>query len=150
MPWLLPRGGLLPLVVWCVAAISDYADGPLARHRDAVSFAGAVLDNVADVAFVPAGLGTAAVLGLVSWVVPVSIGLSAGAYGVASVRSRVGQPRLARSSIGHWAGVLNYACLGLVAGAVAWEDARLKFLVAVAAAATAALHLAAVAARWLP
>jgi len=149
MPWLLSRGGLLPLVVWCVAALSDYADGPLARHRDEVSFAGAVLDNVADVAFVLGGLATAAALGLISWAVPASIGLSAGAYGVASVRSRAGPPRLARSRIGHWAGVLNYVCLGVVAGAVAWEDPRLTFLVAAAATVTAGVNLAAVAARWL-
>src|SRR5262249_8060704 len=117
-PWLLHRGGTLPLLVWCAAALSDYVDGPLARRRNEVSRGGAVLANVADVVFVLGGLTAAAALGLVSWVVPASIALSAGAYLVASMRPRRGV-QLSRSRLGHWAGVLNYLCLGVVTGAIA-------------------------------
>ena len=146
MPWLLLRGGSLPLMAWGVAALSDYIDGPLARRRREVSLAGAILDNVADVTFVLAGLAAAAALGLVSWVVPVSIGLSAGAYAAASMRPRK-ETALARSRLGHWAGVVNYACLGVVTGAVAWPGDRWRPVLEVAAAATAGLNLSAVGSR---
>ena len=124
LPYLLVRGGWPPVVVWIAASLSDYLDGPLARRRGTSTPGGAILDNVADITFVLAGLTTAAALRLVSWVVPASIALSASAYAAASALRRdaagaVG-PRLARSRLGHWAGVANYACLGVAAGAAAW------------------------------
>jgi phosphatidylglycerophosphate synthase len=146
MPWLLLRGGSLPLIVWAIAALSDYVDGPLARRRSETSLAGAVLDNVADVTFVLGGLGAAAALGRVSWIVPLSIGLSAGAYAAASARPRR-ETALARSRLGHWAGVVNYVCLGLVSGSVAWPDDRWRLVLGAAGGATAALNLAAVGSR---
>ena len=146
MPWLLLQGGPLPLVAWGLAALSDCLDGPLARRRNEVSRGGAILDNVADIAFVLAGLVVAAALGLVTWLVPGSIALSAGAYAAASVRPRRGAV-LARSRLGHWAGVLNYVCLGLVSGSMALPDGRWGMVLAAAAAATAGLNLAAVGSR---
>jgi CDP-diacylglycerol--glycerol-3-phosphate 3-phosphatidyltransferase len=149
LPYLLLRGGWPPLVAWVVASLSDYLDGPLARRRGTSSPRGAILDNVADVAFVLVGLATAAALGLVSWLVPVSIGLSAAAYALASARRRAGDgaPRLARSRLGHWAGIANYACLGVAAGAVAWPGPSWAPLLTAAGATTAGINLAAVAAR---
>jgi phosphatidylglycerophosphate synthase len=147
MPWLLARGGVLPLLAWGVAALSDYTDGPLARRRGTASLRGAVLDSVADIAFVLSGLATAAALGLVSWVVPASIGLSAGAFAAASAHPRPPEDRLARTRLGHWAGIANYACLGVVTAAVAWPDSRWAPLLAVAATTTAGLNVAAVAGR---
>ena len=149
LPYLLLRGGWPALVAWMAASLSDYLDGPLARRRGTSSPRGAILDNVADVVFVLVGLTTAAALGLVSWLVPVSIGLSAGAYAVASARRRGGDgtPRLARSRLGHWAGVANYACLGVAAGAVAWPGPWWAPLLTAAGATTAGVNLAAVAGR---
>jgi len=147
MPWLLARGGVLPLAVWCLAAMSDYVDGPLARRRGTTSLRGAVLDNVADITFVLVGLTGAAALGLISWVVPLSITLSAGLYAVASMRSPAGGA-LARSRVGHWAGVFNYACLGLVAGSVAWPGHGWPPVFAAASVVTAGINLAAVASRF--
>jgi CDP-diacylglycerol---glycerol-3-phosphate 3-phosphatidyltransferase len=146
MPWLLLQGGLLPLAAWGLAALSDYLDGPLARRRNEVSAVGAILDNVADVTFVLTGLTAAAVLGMVPWLVPGSIALSAGAYAAASARPRR-ETVLARSRLGHWAGVLNYVCLGLVTGSVALPDGRWAAILTGAAAATAGLNLAAVGSR---
>jgi phosphatidylglycerophosphate synthase len=146
MPWLLARGGPLPLAAWCLAAASDWVDGPLARRAGTASVRGAVLDNAADIAFVLAGLTTAAALGLVPWLVPASIAVSAGAYAVASRRTPPGG-RLARSRLGHWGGVLNYVCLGVVAGAVAWPGAAWSLPLGITALCTAALNLAAVGLR---
>lgn len=147
MPWLLERGGLLPLAAWCFAAASDWIDGPLARRAGTASLRGAVLDTVADVAFVLGGLATAAAIGLVPWIVPASIGASAGAYAVASRRAPAAGRGLARSRLGHWGGVLNYACLGVVAGAVAWPGTAWALPLAAASLCTAAVNLAAVALR---
>src|SRR4029453_893884 len=112
MPWLLARGGVLPLAVWCLAAASDYVDGRLARRRGTTSLRGAVLDNVADITFVLVGLTGAAALGLIPWVVPLSIALSAGLYAVASMRSHAGGAP-PRRRVGHWGGGFKYACAGL-------------------------------------
>jgi len=150
LPYLLVRGGWAPVLAWIAASLSDYLDGPLARRRGTTSAGGAILDNVADIAFVLAGLSTAAALRLVSWLVPVSIALSATAYAAASARrsgSPGAGPRLARSRLGHWAGVANYACLGVAAGATAWPSPAWTPLLAGAGATTAVLNLAAVAAR---
>jgi CDP-diacylglycerol--glycerol-3-phosphate 3-phosphatidyltransferase len=146
MPWLLARGGVLPLAVWCLAAVSDYVDGRLARRRGTTSPRGAVLDNVADIAFVMVGLTTAGALQLIPWLVPVSIALSAGLYAAASMRSQ-GGGALARSRVGHWAGVFNYACLGLVSGAIAWPGRGWSPVLAAASVVTAGINLAAVASR---
>ncbi len=148
-PLLLVRGGTAPLIVWAVAAISDYVDGPIARRRGITSARGAILDNVADVAFVLGGLVTAAALGMVTWVAPVSIVGSVGGYVLASRRlsRQAGPPRLARSRIGHWAGVVNWACVGVVAGALALPQVVGPRLLDVAGVATSAINLAAVGAR---
>ncbi len=150
LPYLLVHGGWPPVVVWIAASLSDYLDGPLARRRGTSSPGGAILDNVADITFVLAGLSTAAALRLVSWVVPASIALSATAYAAASARRHDpagAGPRLARSRLGHWAGVANYACLGVASGAAAWPGPWWAPLLAGAGATTAGLNLTAVAAR---
>jgi phosphatidylglycerophosphate synthase len=148
MPWLLHGGGMLPLAAWGVAALSDYADGPIARRHGATSLRGAVLDNVADISFVLIGLTSAMGLGLVPWPVPAAIGLSAGSYAAASMRTQATDATLARSRLGHWAGVLNYACLGLVTGAVAFPGAAWSPVLAAASVLTAGANLAAVATRY--
>jgi CDP-diacylglycerol--glycerol-3-phosphate 3-phosphatidyltransferase len=147
LPWLLVRGGALALVAWSVAAVSDYVDGPVARRQGTVSRGGAILDNVADIVFVLGGLATAAALGLVSWLVPASITCSAGGYAIASARAPSPGAGLARSRLGHWAGVCNYACLGLVSGSLALPGMVWPPLLMVAGAGTAAINLAAVATR---
>jgi phosphatidylglycerophosphate synthase len=147
MPWLLARGGALPLLAWGLAALSDWADGPLARRTGTATLRGAVLDNVADIAFVLGGLVTAAALGLVPWILPAAIALSAGAYALASRRARPTGGGLARSGLGHWGGVLNYACLGGAAAAVGWPHPAWATPLGALALVTAGVNLAAVACR---
>lgn len=151
LPALILEGGVLPLVAWGVAALTDYVDGPVSRRRPPTRH-GPVLDTVADVLVVLGGLGAAAAAGLVSWLVPLAIAASVTAYVVASLRLSAGSatPRLARSRIGHWAGVVNYACLGLACGALAVPWSGWPALLALAGAVTAAWNVAAVAARVLP
>jgi phosphatidylglycerophosphate synthase len=151
LPAVLRRGGVWPLVVFGIAAASDFVDGRIARRAARPTRHGAVLDNVADVAFVLAGTTTTAVAGLTAWAVPVAIALSVGSYAAASFRLTAGDPtpRLARSNLGHAAGVCNYACVGLAAGALAIPGPRWHGILAVSDATTVTVNLAAVAARWM-
>jgi len=148
-PAVLARGGAWPLLVWFVAAGTDYVDGPLARRAGARGGHGAVLDPVADVVFVLSGLGAGAAAGSIPWVVPGSVAASVGAYAYASWRAsrRAQSVRLARSAVGHAAGVMNYLCVGAVAARDVLAPAPWTLLVACAAAVTVALNAAAVGAR---
>jgi phosphatidylglycerophosphate synthase len=143
---------LLPLLLFCVAAATDFFDGIVARRVAGGPTAhGAILDNLADVAFVMAGTATAAALGLVPVAAPLAIAVSVSAYVLASVRrsSETASVSLARSRLGHAAGVLNYALVGLVAIALAW-GARWEVFLWAAGVVVAAVNLAAVARRLVP
>jgi phosphatidylglycerophosphate synthase len=138
-----------PLVLFALAAATDFVDGIVARRATGgPTRHGAVLDNVADVAFVLAGTGTAAVLGLVSPAVPAAIVLSVGAYAVASARrsAAAASVSLARSRLGHAAGVVNYAVTGVIALALAFPG-RFAAPLQLASIAAVATNLAAVLAR---
>jgi len=148
-PWALVRGGFTPLALFTVAVVTDYTDGPLARRAGRNAPHGAVLDVAADVTFVLLGLGAAAAMGLVTWAAPAAVVVSVTAYAVASLRLVPDDagPRLARSRLGHAAGVWNYVLVGLACGAVALPGALWPPLLGVAGAGVAALNLAAVASR---
>ena len=107
------QGRWWPVLLFAVGAASDFLDGVLARRGHGATRHGAVLDNLADIAFVLAGTVAGATLGLVPRAVPVAIAVAFAAYAAASVRGR----QAARSAPGHAAGVLNYALVGLLAGA---------------------------------
>ena len=147
----LVRGGGLPATLWVVAAATDYLDGPLARWTGAVTWRGTVLDNVADIAFVLGGLTTAAALGLVPWLVPAAILLAVVDYARASLETspRDAAGGLARSRTGHAAGVLNYACLGVVCAGLAWPGSVPAMVPPTVELATVATNLGAVVMRVL-
>jgi len=152
LPWALVRAGerrWLPVVLFVVAAASDFLDGIVARRGRGPTAHGAALDNVADIAFVLAGTGTAAALGLVPPAVPAAIAVAFAGYATASLgrSAREGRWRLARSRLGHGAGVLNYALTGVVAGAVALPAMPWRPVLAVGGALVVAVNLAAVLAR---
>jgi phosphatidylglycerophosphate synthase len=146
------RAPWTPVVLFAVGALTDFFDGVVARRGRGPTARGAVLDNAADIVFVLAGAGTGAVLGLVSPLVPVAIATAFGAYAVASVRGSVreGRWRIARSAIGHAAGVLNYALTGLVVAAVVWPVRPVTGLVGVAGGIVVAVNAAAVVGRVVP
>jgi CDP-diacylglycerol--glycerol-3-phosphate 3-phosphatidyltransferase/cardiolipin synthase len=149
LPVALARGGILPAVLWAVAAASDYVDGPLARRSGVATGRGMLLDNVADIAFVLGGLTTAAALGLVPWLVPAVILLAVIDYARASFEAHRGLAPVgvARSRIGHAAGVLNYACLGVVCARLAWPAVTPAGALMVVELATVVANMGAVAAR---
>jgi len=134
------RAPWLPAVLFVVAATTDFLDGPIARRGHGPTAHGAVLDNLADIAFVLAGTIGAAALGLVAPAVPAAIMLAFGAYALASL----GQGRAARSVAGHAAGVLNYALAGLVTAAVARPGPAWRPLLEAASLIVVGTNLAAV------
>jgi phosphatidylglycerophosphate synthase len=145
LPWALARAPVwwAAPALFVIAASTDYLDGIVARRGRGPTAHGAVLDNVADVAFVVAGTATGAWLGIVPAAVPGAIVLAVIAYAVASARR--GEP--ARSAVGHAAGVLNYAITGVVAGAVALPGRGWHPILAVASAVVVAVNVAAVVLR---
>ena len=116
-----PEGSPVPLLLFGIAAVGDFLDGVLARRVGEPSAHGAVLDSAADGIFVLAASGSGAALGLVPWAAPLAIAGAFAAYVAASVRrsARGGALGLARSPLGHAAGVANYALAGLIACAAA-------------------------------
>jgi phosphatidylglycerophosphate synthase len=151
-PFALAHDGWLPLALFAFAAASDFVDGPLARRAGPPSAYGGVLDNVADVAFVLAATIAGVTRGVLSAGVPASIALSAGAYAHASFAASraTGAPTLARNRLGHAAGVANWICAGLVAGAGALPSACVTVASTLAAVGTVTLNLLAFGARVRP
>lgn len=152
LPGALARGGWAALALFCLAAATDFFDGVVARSGKGPTAHGAILDNVADLAFVMAASGTAAVLHLIPWVVPLAIASSFAVYVIASATASAAQGtvRMARSSVGHAAGVVNYALAGLVAGAVALPGQAWTFILALASAAVIVVNLTAIVQRLVP
>ena len=138
--------GWLPLVLFCLAAATDFFDGVVARRGRGPTAHGAILDNAADLAFVMAASGTGAALRLVPWAVPLAIASSFGVYVLASATASAthGSVRMARSSIGHAAGVVNYALAGLLAGAVALPGHAWTIILPVASVTVIAVNSTAI------
>jgi phosphatidylglycerophosphate synthase len=155
LPWALragARAAWVPIVIFAVAAATDFLDGIVARRGSGATAHGAVLDSAADVAFVLAGTGVGAAAGLITPAVPLAIGVAFAAYATASWRLtlRAGTGRMARSALGHAAGVLNYALTGLVVGAIALPGTIWPPLLALGSIAVLAANAGAVLARLLP
>jgi phosphatidylglycerophosphate synthase len=137
------QGRWWPPLLFVVGAASDFFDGVVARRGHGATRHGAVLDNLADIAFVLAGTVAGASLGLVPRAAPLAIAIAFAAYAAASVRGR----RMARSVAGHAAGTLNYALVGLIAGATAVPDRAWAPLLAVAGWIVVGVNLTAVLSR---
>ena len=114
-----PTLGRIGWVVGLFAAIcaSDYCDGPLARALDRSSDWGRLLDNAADVTFLLVTLGYLTSRGVVPWWIPAAVGGAFAQYAIDSWWLSRHAPRitLVSNPIGHWAGVLNYAGVGVMA-----------------------------------
>lgn len=151
-PVVFSLGGWWALVLFALAAASDYVDGPLARRAGGASRYGVLLDGGADVVFVSSAATTGALAGLVPWIAPLAIAAAGGAYLLASAHGTSASPRPERaySRIGHAAGVTNYVLAGLVAGVVAVPWAGWGGVLRTAGLLASALNLAALAQRWWP
>jgi phosphatidylglycerophosphate synthase len=119
---------LLAALLFGLAVLTDFADGPVARRYGEVSPLGGLLDHATDALFVSVGLGALAFTGRVPGVLPVLVAAAFLQYAIDS-RGR----RLRASSLGRWNGIAYYVLLGVPvvrdALALGWpEDAVIRGL----------------------
>src|ERR1700686_3912099 len=67
------RFAVFALVVWVVALITDFLDGPIARRRGTVTALSGTFDHTSDFLFVTCGLFAGALRGVFPWILPVLI-----------------------------------------------------------------------------
>ncbi|MGH0035968.1 MAG: CDP-alcohol phosphatidyltransferase family protein [Myxococcota bacterium] len=101
----------LALVLFTLAVITDFADGPLARRRGEASALGGLLDHATDALFVTTGLSALAFQGLVPWLLPVGVAAAFTQYTLDS-RALAGRP-LRASFLGRWNGIAYFVVLGI-------------------------------------
>ena len=104
------------VAVFAAVAVSDFADGRIARRLAVESSAGRVLDHAADITFLLVALGTYVGLGIAPWWVPASMAAAFAVYVVDSLRQSRTGPSLIGSRIGHLGGICNYVLVGVLVG----------------------------------
>ena len=67
------RFAVFALVVWVVALITDFLDGPIARRRGTVTALSGTFDHTTDFLFVTSGLFAGAFRGVFPWILPILI-----------------------------------------------------------------------------
>ncbi|HLK48586.1 MAG TPA: CDP-alcohol phosphatidyltransferase family protein [Bryobacteraceae bacterium] len=67
------RSAIWALVIWGVALITDFLDGPIARRRATVTAWSGTFDHTTDFLFVTAGLFAGATRGAFPWILPALI-----------------------------------------------------------------------------
>ena len=152
VPGASPGIRILPLLLFAVAALMDFFDGWVARRKGTASGRGQLFDHATDAVFIGSSLVLFAVTGRVSWWVPVAVAASVAAYCRALWRdARVAADvRLARSALGHAAGVVNYMLVGLLAADLALSGSVPEWLVCATGRATVGINALAVVGRLLP
>ncbi len=98
-------------VLFALAAVTDFADGRVARHYGEVSRLGGLLDHTTDALFVSAGLGALAHQGLVPVPLPWLVAAAFLQY-VLDSRATAGRP-LRASALGRYNGIAYFVLLGI-------------------------------------
>lgn len=128
------------------AALTDFADGPVARQVCAADAFGGWLDSVADAAFVLTALTCEAQAGAIPAYVPALIAISFAQYVIDSILIS-GSVAPVKSRLGHWGGVMNFALVLLLA--FASNSRSLVILIREASPLLAIFYLAAIFERML-
>ena len=143
----LPRdaAGMTPLVLYAIAAASDYVDGRLARATGSASRRGRVFDHAADALLLFPAFWMLACRGRVPHVLPIAA-MTAFALYVLHGWQRGGSWRaidLTGSRSGAVGGVLNYVVVGAASAAVWLDVPPLDAAIYAAAYGVAAINFAA-------
>jgi phosphatidylglycerophosphate synthase len=103
--------------LFLVICATDYCDGPVARALGRASDLGKVFDNLADITFLLVSLSYLAYRGAAPWWIPMAIAVAFGQYTLDSylLSPAGGSITLVSNSVGHWAGILNFFCTGILA-----------------------------------
>ena len=99
-------------LAFCLAVLTDLADGPVARRRDEASALGGFIDHGVDALFCAVALGALAAAGRVPTILPILIGAAFLQY-AADSRAFAGRP-LRASRLGRHNGIAYYVLVGIV------------------------------------
>jgi phosphatidylglycerophosphate synthase len=132
----------VPALLFLIAAISDFADGRLARAAGAASLAGRAFDHVADALFLFPALAVLAGAGRIPALLPIAATLAFALYLADGWQQGGGLRTIALrpSRFGAFAGVANYAVAGLAVLTLVHGRGRLDGLVWLAGGLAAALN----------
>src|SRR5579864_2528943 len=101
------RFAVFALVVWVVAVITDFLDGPVARRRGTVTALSGTFDHTSDFLFVTSGIFAGAMRGAFPWILPIVISAAFAQYVIDSYWVHR-QTRLRGSKLGRYNGILYF------------------------------------------
>ena len=101
------RSAVLALIVWEVALVTDFLDGPIARRRGTVSALSGTFDHTSDFLFVVSGIFAGASRGAFPWILPICITAAFAQYAIDSYWIHR-QIRLRGSKLGRYNGMLYF------------------------------------------
>ncbi len=109
------RSAIFALVVWVVALITDFLDGPIARRRGTVTAWSGTFDHATDFLFVTSGLFAGALRGAFPWILPVLITAAFTQYVIDSYWIHR-HTKLRGSKLGRYNGILYFVptCLDIL------------------------------------
>jgi phosphatidylglycerophosphate synthase len=109
------RFAAFALVVWVVALITDFADGPIARRTGTVTALSGTFDHTTDFLFVTSGLFAGAYRGVFPWILPVLIVAAFSQYVIDSYWIHR-HSKLRGSKLGRYNGMLYFVltCMEIV------------------------------------
>jgi phosphatidylglycerophosphate synthase len=102
-----PRYAIFALVVWVVALITDFLDGPIARRRGTVTALSGTFDHTSDFLFVTCGLFAGVLRGAFPLILPVLITAAFTQYVIDSYWIHR-QAKLRGSNLGRYNGMLYF------------------------------------------
>ena len=109
------RSAIFALLVWAVALITDFLDGPIARRRGTVTALSGTFDHTSDFLFVTCGLFAGALRGAFPWILPVLITAAFTQYFIDSywIHRRA---KLRGSKLGRYNGMLYFvpSCMDIL------------------------------------
>ena len=109
------RSAVFALIIWVVALITDFLDGPIARRRGTVTALSGTFDHTTDFLFVTSGLFAGAFRGVFPWILPVLIVAAFSQYVIDSYWIHR-QSKLRGSKLGRYNGMLYFVptCMEIV------------------------------------
>jgi CDP-diacylglycerol--glycerol-3-phosphate 3-phosphatidyltransferase len=109
------RFAVFALIVWVVALITDFLDGPIARRRGTVTAWSGTFDHTTDFLFVTSGLFAGAFRGVFPWILPILIVAAFSQYVIDSYWIHR-QTKLRGSKLGRYNGMLYFVptCMEII------------------------------------
>lgn len=101
------RSAIFALIVWTVALLTDFLDGPIARRRGTVTALSGTFDHTTDFLFVTCGLFAGALRGAFPWILPALITAAFTQYFIDSYWIHR-QVKLRGSKLGRYNGILYF------------------------------------------